>query len=360
MASFYSNSYDGRQLRLDVWQDGGYAKWALYSSGGNVNYYTIYNCKITINGTVVYNPGTVAWNSYNFPAATGSTSGQVWVGHSASGRNIGVSFIGEVYYNRTTDHGGNVWFNATISVPTLSAISTSSISDSSVYASFTVTSANNGNIADYYMDIFTDSACTNKVGTISSNSGTFTGLNANRTYYIRGNSSNEAGRAYTAVKSITTTFTNPGAPSNLKITCSNPEPIIAANYTFSWNAGSAGSTAIAGYRLRIYKNGTEIEYIDTESTGTSYTINAQDKGFAVGDVMSFGLYSYSKDWANNKHFNGGGAGSAQVTSSGVTMVSDKFVYLSQNGGTFTKYKVYISVSGGTFTEVKKEKLKIIS
>ena len=76
--------------------------------------------------------------------------------------------------------------------------------------------------------------------------------------------------------------------------------------------------------------------------------------------LKFGLDSQSKDWAGNKHFNGGGSGSAQVVSSSITMVSDKFIYLSQNGGTFTKYKVYISVNGGSFTEVKKEKLKIIS
>jgi hypothetical protein len=248
----------------------------------------------------------------------------------------------------------------TCSAPSLSGISTSNLSDTSVYASFSVTNTNNGSILDYYMDIFTDSACTNKVGTISSNSGTFTGLNPNRTYYIRGNSSNAAGRSYTAVKSITTTFTDPSAPSNLRIECSNPEPIIAADYTFKWNAAGAGSTAVAGYRLRIYKNDVELECIDTESTSTEYTINAAAKGFAVGDRLKFGLYSYSKDWAGNKHFNGGGSGSAQVVSSAVTMVSDKFVYLSENGGTFTKYKVYISVNGGSFTEVKKEKLKIIS
>lgn len=329
MATFYSNSYDGRQLTLDVWQDGGYAKWKLTSAGGNSTYYTIFNCKITIGGNVVYNPGTVAWNSYNFPAAKGSTEGSVWLGHSASNRNITVNFVGEVYYNRTTDHGGSFTMGATISKPSLSGISTSNLSDSSVYASFSVTSANNGTIADYYMDIFTDSACTNKVGTISSNKGTFTELNANRTYYIRGNSSNEAGRSYTAVKSITTTFTNPSAPSNLRIECSNPEPIIAADYTFKWNAAGAGSTAVAGYRLRIYKNDVELESIDTESISTQYTINAAAKGFAVGDRLKFGLYSYSKDWAGNKHFNGGGSGSAQVMSSAVTMVSDKFIYLSE-------------------------------
>ena len=46
MATFYSNKYDGRQLTLDVWQDGNYLKWSLTSAGGNSNYYTIYNIKI--------------------------------------------------------------------------------------------------------------------------------------------------------------------------------------------------------------------------------------------------------------------------------------------------------------------------
>lgn len=325
-----------------------YNSWALWVEG---NKNTVFNSS---NGSYHTSQNTkyyAGWYGKTVDLDPGTNSTSVSIG--VNGKS----------WNPSSPNGYvtlNLYDLPTCSAPSLSGISTSELSDTSVKASFSVTSNNNGTVNNHYIDIFTDSACTNKVGTISSNSGTFTGLNPNRTYYIRGNASNAAGRSYTTVKSITTTFTNPGAPSNLKITCSNPEPIIAANYTFSWNAGLAGSTAIAGYRLRIYKNGTEIECIDTESTGTSYTINAQDKGFAVGDVMSFGLYSYSKDWANNKHFNGGGADSAQVTSSGVTMVSDKFVYLSQNGGTFTKYKVYISVNGGSFTEVKKEKLKIIS
>lgn len=325
-----------------------YNSWALWVEGNkntvfnssNGSYHTSQNTKYYTGWygkTVDLDPGT------NSTSVSIGVNGKLWNPSSPNG-----------YVTL------NLYDLPTCSKPTLSGISTSNLSDTSVYASFSVTNTNNGSIIDYYMDIFTDSACTNKVGTISSNSGTFTGLNANRTYYIRGNSSNAAGRSYTAVKSITTTFTDPSAPSNLRIECSNPEPIIAADYTFKWNAAGAGSTAVAGYRLRIYKNDVELESIDTESTSTQYTINAAAKGFAVGDRLKFGLYSYSKDWAGNKHFNGGGSGSAQVVSSSVTMVSDKFVYLSQNGGTFTKYKVYISVNGGSFTEVKKEKLKIIS
>ena len=137
------------------------------------------------------------------------------------------------------------------------------------------------------------------------------------------------------------------------------EPIPTAAYTFSWDAGSAGSKPIAGYRFRLYKNNTKILMEDTESTATSKTISGADYNFAVGDVIKFGLYSYSKDWAGNKHFNGGGAGSAQVVSGTITIVSDKYIYISVNGGTFDKKKMYVSVNGGAFLEVKKEKFKTI-
>ena len=358
MATFYSNNYGGRQLRLEVWQDGGYLKWALYSEGGSVNFYTIYNLSISIAGQNVYSPGTVSWNSQQFPAATGSTGGLVWVGHSASYREFYVSFIGAVYYNRSTQNGGNVGVGATISPPSLSGLSISNVSDTSAYISFNINNTNNGNVSDSYIDL----SLTNfgsVVKSIGSRAGTFSGLEPNRTYYARGNAANEAGRSYTGVSSFTTGFTNPGAPSNLKITYNKNEPIPTAAYTFSWDAGSAGSKPISGYRFRLYKNNIEILMEDTESTATSKTINGADYNFAVGDVIKFGLYSYSKDWAGNKHFNGGGVGSAQVASGTITIVSDKYIYISVNGGTFDKKKMYISVNGGAFIEVKKEKFKTI-
>lgn len=358
MATFRTNSYQGRQLRLEVWQDGGYLKWALYSEGGSSKFYTIYNLSISIAGQTVYNPGTVGWSSQQFPAATGSTGGSVWVGHSASYREFYVSFVGAVYYDRSTQNGGNVGMSATISKPSLSGLSISSVSDSSAYISFNINSSNNGNVSDSYIDL----SLTNfgsVVKSIGSRAGTFTGLEPNRTYYARGNAANEAGRSYTGVSSFTTGFTDPGAPSNLAISYNKNEPIPTAAYTFSWDAGTAGSKPIAGYRFRLYKNNTEILMEDTESTTTSKTINGADYNFAVGDVIKFGLYSYSKDWAGNKHFNGGGADSAQVVSGTITIVSDKYIYVSVNGGTFDKKKMYVSVNGGSFIEVKKEKFKTI-
>lgn len=357
MATFYSNSYDGRQLSLDVWQDGAYLKWKLNSYGGNSDYYTIYHCKITIAGQVVYNPGTVTWNSYQFPAAKGSTEGSVYIGHSASYREFGVSFIGEVFYNRSTDHGGTVGAGATISAPTVSKASVSSVSDKSAYVSFT-DSGNNGTISARGGQVSKTNFGT-VVKSFSGGSGTVSGLEPNKTYYARGWATNEAGTTYGAAQSFTTGFTNPGAPSNLRISYNSNEPIPTANYTFAWNAGSAGSKAISGYRFRLFKNNVEVACIDTESSATSKVINGADYNFAVGDVIKFGLYSYSKDWAGNKHFNGDGAAAAQVVSGTITIVSDKYIYVSVNGGSFNKKKMYISVNGGAFKEVKKEKFKVI-
>ena len=246
----------------------------------------------------------------------------------------------------------------TCSKPSLSGLSISSVSDTSAYISFNINSANNGSVSDSYIDLSL-SNFGSVVKSISSRAGTFTGLDPNRTYYARGNAANEAGRSYTGVSSFTTGFTDPGAPSNLKIAYNKNEPIPTAAYTFSWDAGSAGSKPIAGYRFRLYKNNTEILMEDTESTATSKTINGADYNFAVGDVIKFGLYSYSKDWAGNKHFNGGGSGSAQVVSGTITIVSDKYIYVSVNGGTFDKKKMYVSINGGSFIEVKKEKFKTI-
>lgn len=359
MASFYSNSYQGRQLRLDVWQDGGNCKWALYSSGGSVKYYTVYNLCISINGTVVYNPGTVGYNTKTFPAAAGSISDTVWIGNGANAKTIYVSFVGAVYYDRKTENGGNFTMSQYIYEPSLNNINISSVGDTSAYVSFSV--ANNNGQAPY--NPYIELSLTNFGDVIKSSASrgaTFTGLDANRTYYARGNDANDAGRSYTNVASFTTSYINPGAPGKPVLSYDQTEPIPKAKLTASWLAASAGSTAIAGYRIILYKNGVAVTTIDTENTGISYTFNSfESYGFEPGDVAQVGIYSYSKDWAGTKHFNGGGNSSSQVYSNTLTIISDKFIYASVNGGAFDKYKMYISQNGGSFVEVKKEKLKVI-
>lgn len=359
MATFTSNTFEGRVLTLEVTQDGGYCKWTLTSSGGSAGYYTIFNLAITINGVNAYSPGTVKWDSYEFPAAKGSTSGSVWIGNGTSSQSIYVSFIGAVYYNRTTQNGGYFTMNAYIYPPSLSNISVSNVGDKSAYASFYVTNYNGQEPYAPYIDLSLSDFGT-VIQTSSSRGATFSGLDPNRTYYVRGNDANAAGRTYTNVASFTTSYNNPGAPGKPVLSYDQTEPIPKAKLTASWLAASAGSTSIAGYRIRLYKNGSEVAMIDTDSTNVTYTFNSfESYGFEPGDVARVGIYSYSKDWAGNKHFNGGGTGSAQVYSDTLTLVSDKYIYVSVNGGSFNKYKMYISQNGGSFTEVKKEKFKVI-
>lgn len=359
MATFTSNTFEGRVLTLEVTQDGGYCKWTLTSSGGAVAFYTVYNLSIAINGTTVYNPGTVDWSTQAFPAAKGSTSGSVWIGNGASSQSIYVSFIGAVYYNRTTQNGGYFTMDAYIYEPSLSSISVSSVGDKSAYASFYVTSNNGQAPYSPYIDLSLSDFGT-VIQTSASRGATFSNLDPNRTYYVRGNDANDAGRVYTNVASFTTAYYNPGAPGKPVLSYDQTEPTLEAKLTASWLAASAGSTAIAGYSIRLYKNDVVVTSIDTENTNITYTFNTfESYGFEPGDIVKVGIYSYAKDWAGNKHFNGGGTSSAQVYSDTLTLVSDKYIYVSVNGGSFNKYKMYISQNGGSFTEVKKEKFKVI-
>ena len=149
-------------------------------------------------------------------------------------------------------------------------------------------------------------------------------------------------------------------PANIVLSYDQSEPIPSANLQATWLAASAGSTPVAGYRLRLYKNDVQIQMIDTENTNISYTFGTfEELGFVPGDVAKVGIYAYSKDWQGNKHYSGGGTSSSQVYSNSVTEVSDKYVYVSMNGGAFEKYKMYVSINGGSFVEHKKEKFKII-
>lgn len=115
MASVQSDSYDGRYLKLTVVEESysianntSTVRWTLESIGGSVNYYSIYNCSVVVNGQTVYNSGNTAWNTYRFPAAKGSTTGTITVGHRADGTADPVSFTlhGRVYYSGDNNRSG--------------------------------------------------------------------------------------------------------------------------------------------------------------------------------------------------------------------------------------------------------------
>lgn len=117
MASVQTSSYDGRYLKLTVTEESysianntSTVRWKLESIGGSVNYYTIYNWGVWVNGQQIYGTQTTNWNSYNFPAATGSTTGTITVNHKSDGSAdpVGFELKGCVYYNRSNSYTGSI------------------------------------------------------------------------------------------------------------------------------------------------------------------------------------------------------------------------------------------------------------
>lgn len=150
MATFKSNSYEGRYLQLTITEsvnvkaNTSTLTWTLQCLGGSVNYYSTAPTTVTINGTVVYSKGATSWDSYAFPAAKGSTSGTITVAHGSDGKkSITVGFSTRVYYSTAQEYGGSMTLtNIDRTAPTVT-LATSNITASSV--KITVTASTTAN-----------------------------------------------------------------------------------------------------------------------------------------------------------------------------------------------------------------------
>jgi len=236
---------------------------------------------------------------------------------------------------------------AFIVAPQLSSLSVSNIGDKYFNAAFNVTN-NGGQGTDFYIDVAT-SNFSNVVATRTS-SGQFSGLNAGRKYYVRGNAANSVKRVYTNVVTVTTSYNVPSEPSSLK--CS--KTVLNNVGTLSWNTpSSSGSNAIVGYRIRIYKNNSLFLTIDTGKTSLSYDYTFLEKDWSEGDVFKFDISAYSKRWDNTKMYG------TVKTSSNYSVETDKYVYLlvnSNNPNDFVKVDLNLLVNSNNpnnFVEVKK-------
>lgn len=149
-----------------------------------------------------------------------------------------------------------------------------------------------------------------------------------------------------------TSFVAPSAPQSVVVSTDMTEPIPTGTYKASWTApSSTGSNGISGYRIQWLKNGSAFgdEY---DVNGTSANKTVTESTIQPGDTISFKVRAYTVGQGTRYY-------SGYTTSGTITIVSDKFIYVSQNGGSFIKYKAFISVNGGSFIEIKKEKLKVI-
>ena len=252
--TYTSSKYDGRYLQLTITESTDAASnsstltWTLTSAGGAVNYYTIDETTVSINGTTVYHKGRTYWDSYEFPAKKGSTSGTLKIVHNADGTksNVYVSFKTRVYV-----YGSQEFANAYINLSSIATytLSISAGTGSNITVNRTASGyAGTGNLSNgarlYYNDklkiTFTPS--TNyAISTHTVNNSTFSSGN---TYTVSGNVSVKA-TAQVLASSIGATDANIGSTSTITITKYNSSYYHSIQYKFGSLSGyitSSGGT----------------------------------------------------------------------------------------------------------------------
>ena len=190
MATFTSNSYQGRYLQLSVVESAvdsvantSTLTWTLTSTGGESNYYTIDATTVTINGTQVYYKARTAWDSYEFPAKKGSTSGTLVVPHNDDGtKNITIVFTTRVYVFGVVDYGGTMDLTSIDRTAPTVSFTVSDITANSFKIAATSSAA-----ADEWSYSLNDGLTGNAFTTTANTSAstTVTGLTPNTTYPVR-------------------------------------------------------------------------------------------------------------------------------------------------------------------------------
>ena len=172
------------------------------------------------------------------------------------------------YSGSNTSSGDGSWtLDNNVTTPTVT-VSMGAVTETTIACSMSVTHNGYQPIQDSYIDLFTDSGCTNKVGVITGSSGTFTGLSANTTYYARANASNGYYRGYSSVPSkktsqwpyvsaITTADLTIG--NKQKVTLYNPH---SRNVTVYMKKDSTSGTQLYSGTT----TGTSLEFTPTAST----------------------------------------------------------------------------------------------
>ena len=265
----YSTSHIAATSRKWYWD----VSWWISSWSGNtatINYEVYDRAETGTSGnTWVGNwgfSGSIAGNSFanvqsgDFVKDKKRAWGSFTLG---GGSSFSSSLTAHPYSDSYTSSGNKSWtLDNNVVTPSVS-VSIGSRTETTIKVSMSVTNNGNAGIVDNFIDLFTDSGCTNKVGTISSTSGTFTGLTANKTYYARANASNGTYRGYSGVPS-TSTYQYPyvSAVESSDLTIGDQQKLTLYNPL---------SRSVDIYMKKDNTSGTTLFSKTGATTGTSYS-----------------------------------------------------------------------------------------
>ena len=245
--------------------------WWVSSWSGNtatINYEVYSRCTSGTSGKQYISnygfSGSIAGNSFSssntFYKDVLIASGSFTL---SGGTYFEASITAHPYSGSNTSYGDEGWtLDNNVVTPTVT-VSIGSRTETTITASMSVTNNGNAGIVDNFIDLFTDSSCTNKVGSISGASGTFTGLTANTTYYARANASNGTYRGYSSVPS-TSTYQYPyiSAIDSSDLTIGNQQKLTLYNPL---------GRSVNIYMKKDNTSGTTLFSKTGATTGTSYS-----------------------------------------------------------------------------------------
>lgn len=256
--------YEGRYIKLTISHSSGTTvHWTLSSEGGSSKYYTVGPTDAQVHGQRVYFKDRTYWDSYEFPAATGSTSGSITVAKGTT--SVGATLGSCVYYGDVQYDSKSISIN-TYSAPSVTAYNVANVERTSAKYSATVNT--DGATATGGCELSSDGGSTYTLisGVTSAN---LTNLTPNTTYSYRAYVSTAGGTARTNWKTFTTTG---NAPS---ITSVNPSISVGStvvNYSVSYdtNARNQSSSLVYGTTTSYGTTSPDGKTITTPQNNTLY------------------------------------------------------------------------------------------
>lgn len=285
MATFTSNTYDGRYLQLtitesvDVPSNTSTLTWTLTSAGGSAVYYTIDETIITINGITVYSKARTNWEDRVFPAAKGSVSGSLPVVHNSDGtKNANVEFFTRVYVFGSLDYGGTMTLtNIDRTAPTVSC------SVSGITANGFKITANSSATADIWQYSLNGGSSWTQFSTTAGTSASITlsSLSANTSYSVKTRARKKSNQVYGtsgtvsaktlggAILNSCSTVTADAATVSLTLNAT----VYNASYS-NYVTIKNGSTVYVSFAARTWTTGTANRTITLSQTERADLLDA--------------------------------------------------------------------------------------
>lgn len=365
MATFTSNTYDGRYLQLtitesvDVPSNTSTLTWTLTSAGGSAVYYTIDETIITINGITVYSKARTNWEDRVFPAAKGSVSGSLPVVHNSDGtKTATVEFFTRVYVFGSLDYGGTMTLtNIDRTAPTVSC------SVSGITASGFKITANSSATADIWQYSLNGGSSWTQFSTTAGTSASITlsSLSANTTYSVKTRARKKSNQVYGtsgtvsaktlggAILNSCSTVTADAATVSLTLNAT----VYNASYS-NYVTIKNGSTEYVSFAARTWSTGTANRTITLSQTERADLLDA------MASLKSFTatIELVTKDGSTQVGNTSTCTCTIQTTAANSAPTMTAFTYKDSRSGTsavtgndqlFIQTYSYLSVTPGTAT-----------